>query len=58
MNKALETIKRNDATEEQNAAQQWEEVKSKQKSAHIKLQSDYKNNCDEWVNEIVKRVIE
>ena len=58
MSEALETIKRNDAAEEKNAAQQWEEVKGKQKSAHIKLQSDYKNNCDKWVDEIVKRVIE
>ena len=58
MSEALETIKRNDAAEEKNAAQQWEEVKGKQKSAHIKLQSDYKNNCALWVHEFVKRVID
>lgn len=55
---ALETIKQNDAVEERNAADKWKEIKAKHDSAHIKLQSDFENNCDKWVNEIVSRVIE
>lgn len=58
MSDALETVKQNDAVEERNAADQWKEIKAKQNSAHIKLQSDFENNCDKWVNEIVSRVIE
>lgn len=57
MNEALETVKRNNELEERNAADRWQEVKGKQKSAHIKLQADFKNNCDKWVDEIVSRVV-
>ncbi|MDO4830815.1 MAG: hypothetical protein Q4A46_05000 [Clostridia bacterium] len=57
MNEALETVKRNNELEERNAADRWQEVKGKQESAHIKLQSDFKNNCDKWVDEIVSRVV-
>lgn len=58
MNDALETVKRNDIHEEKKADKQLEEIQNKQKSAHIKLQSDYERNCDKWVDSIVKRVLE
>ena len=57
MSKALETVKNNDAAEEKKADQLWKEVQSKQKSAHIKLQSDYELNCEKWVDAIVERTL-
>ena len=32
-------------------------AKSKHNSVHIKLDSDFKLNCDKWVDEIVKRTV-
>lgn len=58
MSEALETVKRNDTLEEKTADKRWEEIKNKQKSAHIKLQSDYERNCDKWVDAIVSRTLE
>ena len=58
MNDALETVKRNDSLEEKKAEKLWEEIQNKQKSAHIKLQSDYEQNCDKWVDAIVSRTLE
>lgn len=57
MSKALETIKNNNASEEKKADQLWKEVQSKQRSAHIKLKSDYELNCDKWVDSIVERTL-
>ena len=57
MNDAAEQIKRNDIQEEKKVEKQLEELQNKQKSAHIKLQSDFKQNCDNWVNTIYNRVI-
>ena len=58
MKNAAQTVKRNDALEEKKAEKLWEEIQNKQKSAHIKLQSDYKQNCDKWVDAIVSRTLE
>ncbi len=57
MNKALEIIKKNDAAEEKLAEKQWKEIENKQKSAHIKLKSDFENNSNKWVNKLVEHVI-
>lgn len=58
MSDAEETVKRNSANEEKKAKQQWEEIQKKQDSVHIKLQSDYEQNCDKWVDELVKRTLQ
>ena len=34
-----------------------EEIQSKHNSVHIKLDSDFRLNCDKWVDEIVKRTV-
>ena len=57
MAKAEEVVKRNDIQETKKAEQQWEEIQSKHNSVHIKLDSDFKHNCDKWVDEIVKRTV-
>jgi len=57
MAKAEEVVKRNDIQETKKAEQQWEEIQSKHNSVHIKLDSDFKLNCDKWVDEIVKRTV-
>ena len=58
MKDALETVKRNDSLEEKKAEKLWVEIQNKQKSAHIKLQSDYEQNCDKWVDAIVSRTLD
>lgn len=57
MAKAEEVVKRNDIQETKKAEQQWEEIQSKHNSVHIKLDSDFKLNCDKWVDGIVKRTV-
>lgn len=57
MAKAEEVVKRNDIQEAKKAEQQWEETQGKHNSVHIKLDSDFKLNCDKWVDEIVKRTV-
>ena len=57
MAKAEEVVKRNDIQEAKKAEQQWEEIQGKHNSVHIKLDSDFKLNCDKWVDEIVKRTV-
>lgn len=57
MAKAEEVVKRNDIQETKKAEQQWEEIQGKHNSVHIKLDSDFKLNCDKWVDEIVKRTV-
>ena len=56
MNDAAEQIKRNDIQEKKRSKSNGRNP-NKQKSAHIKLQSDFKQNCDNWVNTIYNRVI-
>lgn len=57
MNNAEETVKRNNANEENKARQQLDEINKKQSSVKIKLQSDFDRNCDKWVDEIVSRTL-
>lgn len=57
MSDAEETVKRNNANEESKARQQLDEIKKKQSSVSIKLQSDFDQSCDKWVDEIVSRTL-
>ncbi len=58
MAEAMDTVKKNDEYEEQQTEKKWAEISARQASAMIKLRSDYDNNRDRWVDEIVARVIE
>lgn len=57
MSDAEATIKRNNENEEKKAKQQWDEIQKKQNSVHIKLQSDFEQNCDKWVDELISRTL-
>lgn len=57
MSDAEETVKRNNTNEENKARQKLNEIKKKQSSVNIKLQSDFEQNCDKWVDEIVSRTL-
>ncbi len=57
MTQAKITAEHNDIEEEKKAKLQWEEIQNKHKSVLIKLQSDYKLNCDKWTEQIVKRTL-
>lgn len=57
MLEAEEIVKRNNSNEENKAKQQLNEIKNKQNSVSIKLQSDFDRNCDKWVDEIVSRTL-
>lgn len=57
MSDAEEIVKRNNSNEENKAKQQLNEIKNKQNSVSIKLQSDFDRNCDKWVDEIVSRTL-
>lgn len=58
MAKAEQTVRKNNAYEEKNAASQWAEIEKKSNSVLIKLRSDFEANCDVWSDEIVKRTIQ
>lgn len=57
MSDAEETVKRNNTNEENKARQKFNEIKKKQSSVNIKLQADFEQNCDKWVDEIVSRTL-
>ena len=57
MSDAEETAKRNNASEENKARQKLNEIKKKQSSVGIKLQADFEQNCNKWVDEIVSRTL-
>lgn len=57
MKAAKQTVKRNDEQEEKQAMKQLEEIKQKHSSVSIKLKSDFEQNCDKWVDEIVNRIL-
>ena len=57
MAEAMETIRHNDALEEQKTEREWSEIHARQQSAMIKLNADFDNNRDRWVDELVARVI-
>lgn len=57
MSDAEETVSRNNTNEENKTRQQLDEIKKKQNSISIKLQSDFDQNFDRWVDEIVSRTL-
>ena len=57
MDDAQEEINRNSAYLEKRTERSLNEAAAKQESALIKLKSDYEQNRDKWVDEIVARVI-
>lgn len=57
MRQAKITAERNDVEEEKKVKKQWDEIQNKHNSVLIKLQSDYKLNCDKWSDQIVKRTL-
>lgn len=58
MDEAQKTVEKNDAYEEKQAQLQTQMIENKQKSANIKLESDFKLNFDRWVDTIVSRTLE
>lgn len=57
MDDAQAEIARNDAYLEKRFSRKLTTVSAKQESALIKLRSDYEQNRDRWVDEIVSRVV-
>ena len=57
MDEARDEIKRNDSYLEKRTERSLNEAAARQESALIKLKSDYEQNRDKWVDEIVNRVI-
>ena len=57
MDKAQEEIAKNNDNLDKQYERKLADVTAKQESILIKLRSDYKQNCDKWVDEIVSRVI-
>ncbi len=57
MDEAREEIAKSDAYLEKRTDRKLKNVAAKQKSALIKLKSDYEQNRDRWVDEIVSRVV-
>ncbi len=57
MDEAREEIAKSDAYLEKRTDRKLKNVAAKQESALIKLKSDYEQNRDRWVDEIVSRVV-
>lgn len=57
MEEADEEIAKNEAYLEKLYERKLSEEEAKQESVMIKLRSDFENNRDRWVDEIVNRVI-
>lgn len=57
MDEAQDEIAKSEAYLEKRMKRKLEDVSAKQDSALIKLKSDYEQNRDRWVDEIVSRVI-
>lgn len=57
MEQAQEEIVRNDAYLNKRTERKLKDVAAKQESALIKLQADFDQNRDRWVDEIVSRVL-
>lgn len=58
MDEANEKLAKNDAYLDKRTERRIADIEAKQESTLIKLQSDYAQNRDRWVDEIVARVIE
>ena len=57
MEDAQKEVERNTAYLEKRSERKLTEISAKQESALIKLKSDYEQNRDRWVDEIVSRVV-
>lgn len=57
MKEAEAEIVKNNTYLEKRFARKLSDVTAKQESAQIKLRSDFEQNRDKWVNEIVSRVL-
>ncbi len=57
MEQAHEEIAKNDAYLEKRMERKLRDVTARQESALIKLKSDFEQNRDRWVDEIVSRVV-
>ena len=57
MDQAQEEVEKNNAYLEKRNERKIKEISAKQESALIKLRSDYEQNRDRWVDEIVSRVV-
>ncbi len=57
MNDALEKIKNNNSLEEKNTQAKLSEIEKRYNLAQTKLESDFKCNCNNWVDAIVNRVL-
>ena len=58
MESAKREIMKNNAYLEKRYFKRWTDSSAKQASSLIKLKSDYDQNCDRWVDELVQRVLE
>ena len=58
MESAKREIVKNNAYLEKRYFKRWTDITAKQASSLIKLRMDYEQNCDRWVDEIVRRVLE
>lgn len=58
MESAKREIMKNNAYLEKRYFKRWTDISAKQASSLIKLKSDYDQNCDRWVDELVQRVLE
>lgn len=56
--RARERIKKNQKIEKKSADEEWELISKKHKKIIEDLDKTYSEKCDEWINTIVKRVIE
>lgn len=57
MDEANDKIAKNDGYLEKRGERKLAEIAAKQESVMIKLKSDYEQNRDRWVDEIVSRVV-
>lgn len=58
LTRARERIKMNQKTEKRAADEEWKSISEKHKKIAEKLSNIYSKKCDEWIDTIVKRVIE
>ena len=58
MDNAKKKNTKNDDYLEKRYNRKWTNIQAKQASALIKLKADYEQDCDRWVDDIVRRVLE
>lgn len=57
IDRAKERVRMNLEVDRASAQKEWEITKAKHHSAMVQLNSQFEQNCDKWVDEIVNRVI-